>query len=314
MTDIKAIANRNSIVLKIDTSFFKTRSKTTYSWAYADYTVNTSGQYSDIVNLGVCYYTTNSNQVTYIPFDSTQMLHSSDYKTHSVTSTCVKVGDLTVKVRMVPTFPIFCLLEGLTSGTTYHIGGYYESSNSSKTPLGYSVVTTKPSRDTSETGLKFNDVNFNTDRIDTTEKENKATLMKNDLQQILPLVTDMFNDTTNVNFEYSPKITYESSNWYANSGMNFNCYSYNTSDIENLRSSTIHELEHNHFKSYINRFINNFSTEPKVIKFMEFVTDCERATWGQIQSHFYPIISSARYDYLDDYLVCMATDVDYLFE
>lgn len=49
------------------------------------------------------------------------------------------------------------------------------------------------------------------------------------------------------------------------------------------------------------------------IKFMEFATDCEGASWGQIYTHYYPNISSKRYDYVDDYLVAMATDVDYLF-
>ena len=76
MTDIKAIANRNSIVLKIDTSIFERKERPTYLLDRVEYTVSSSGQHSDITNLGVCYYTTNSNEVTYIPFDETQFLFS----------------------------------------------------------------------------------------------------------------------------------------------------------------------------------------------------------------------------------------------
>lgn len=312
MTDIKAIANRNSIVLKIDTSIFEKKERPIYLWSSVQYTVSSSGQHSDITNLGVCYYTTNSNEVTYIPFDETQFLYSNNNKTCIVYTTSVKVGNLSVKARTVPTFPIFCLLEGLTSGTTYHIGGYYESSDSTKTHLGYSTVTTKPSKDTSEIGLKFNEIQFSK-YIDNESKQQNAELMKNDLQEILPTVSNMFNDATDVNYEYTPTITYESSNWFADSEMYFNCNYYTSTDIENLRSSTIHELEHNYFLSYIDGIKSNFSTDSDVIKFMEFATDCEGATWGKIVSHYYPIISSARYDYLDDYLVCMATNIKYLF-
>jgi len=46
---------------------------------------------------------------------------------------------------------------------------------------------------------------------------------------------------------------------------------------------------------------------------MEFATDIEGARIGRIGNHYYPVISSTLYDYIDDYLVCMSLDVDYLF-
>lgn len=310
MTDIKAIANRTSVMLKIDMQhLFASSSYRIYYPPYAHYTLNASGDYSNMISMGVCYYTTDSNDVTYIPFDSTQFTltsgNNASYFSSNIES--VKVGNLSVKTRCIDKMPLMCLLEGLSPDTTYHISGYYENSDNSKHSLGYSTVTTKPSRDSEETGLVFNPAAISS--TVTSSHMEDALAMKDELDNnVLPLVSQMYDDCTNINYVWSPYVYYENSYWMANSGMYFNCFWYDN----NLRSVTIHELQHNYFKAGLVDS-GNYNTSENAIKFMEFATDCEGATWGRISNHYYPIISSETYDYLDDYLVCMATDVDYLF-
>lgn len=307
MTDIKAIANRTSIMLKIDMSALFARCSFQIIWPpFAHYVLNTSGEYSDIISMGVCYYTTDSNNVTYIPFDSTQFSISNDGTYFNGTIDSVTVGDLTVKSRAVPTVPLLCLLEGLSPNTTYRISGYYENSDNSKHAIGYSIVTTKPPRDSEETGVVFNPctISSTVDSSHATAAQNMKEELDNNM---LPVVARIYNDTTDVNRVWSPIVYYDTGNWMANSGMYFNCNYWDN----NLKSVTIHELQHNYFKTSINS--GEYETKPNAIKFMEFATDVEGATWGRISGHYYPIISSERYDYLDDYLICMATDVDYLF-
>lgn len=308
MTNVKAIANRNSIMFKIDTtSIFETATYSS-STKRVGFSFKTSGTYSDIKSLGICYYTTNSSNVTYIQFGSAHyriLSGSCDFPTEAAT-----IDNLSVKVRNQNTYPILCLLEGLQVNTTYHISAYYQTSDDTKHPIGYYTAKTKPAANTS---MVFNTTTISSNVPDTTSDQNRALQMKDTVEAVFPTVSKMFNDATNVDATYNPVIDYDSSNWIANSSMSFNSHSL-WWENENFRSVIIHELLHNHFISYIPSTSNGvFATNTNVIKFMEFATDCENATWGKISYHYYPIISSARYDYIDDYLVVMATDVDYLF-
>lgn len=313
MTGIKAIANRRSIVFKIDTTPFFSKRILRDSYPYdARYYVNESGGYSDIINMGVCYYTNDSNNVTYIPFDSTQFIpHTSGGKIEffECGNESVTVNNLTVKTRAVSSMPIMCLIEGLTPNTTYHVSGFYETSDNERHVISYSVVTTKPEAAEGYTGITFNPVtiSYSASNYNPTYAENSRAA----LEENLIVVKRMYDDATNVeNRTYSPTIMYTTNNVAANSNMEFNCKFGELSNVS--RTVIVHELQHNHFnpKGILS---GEHSTDSNVIKFMEFATDCEGATWGRLSSHYYPIISSESYDYIDDYLVCMATDVDYLF-
>lgn len=311
MTNLKAIANRNSIMLKVDTSIFNAG----ISWNGVSSTIyiylDNGSQFEDMDAFGVCYYTTNSNSVTYIPLSSNQIEKTTSWQGNVYYQVHCNVTDnnLTVGHRLTPTYPLFFLLQGLSANTTYHISGYY-SLNGTKTIIGYNTVKTKPARSTFFT---FGEVTFHSS---TTGHEANANETKAILDEALPKVAAIFNDCTDVSVNYNPVIKYDnSSNWAANSYMEFNCRSATEGNAG--RSVIIHELEHNHFGSKVNGS-HGYPNDANVIKFMEFATDCENAQWGVIgmsaaNFHCYPIISSARYGYVDDYLVCMATDVDYLF-
>lgn len=322
MTDIKAIANRTSIMLKIDMDFLHTSSivcqqgNISYEgvmhlagWYYV---IPDGSNLEGIVEFGIHYYTTDSSEVTEIPFNDV-LFKKNDSKAHYSGEACIfPIGcsnmesdshTVYLKVRDTPNHPLMCLVKGLVENTEYHIGYYYKDGNDTKTAGPYHTVQTKP---VSDTNIVFNTPVI-ADNIPSNYASNAATLSTN-LVEELSTVANIFKDTTNVNQTYSPTIVYSDSNFAANSYMEFNC-----SKIDpNLRSTIIHELQHNHFDSK-GTISGEFATSENVIKFMEFATDCEDATWGRISGHYYPIISSESYDYIDDYLVCMATDVDYLF-
>lgn len=295
-----AIANKTSVMYKYKFSIGTNGicNNISLSSSVVGYYFNTNYPVEEI---GVYYYTTNQANKTILPMS--KLTFNSLYlpvSTNSVTD-----GNITYKSRVVPTAPIFVLIKNLTENTTYHVGAYYKI-GTTYTYFNEAVVTTKPA---SNTALVFSRIDIDEDNIPPSHKTN-ATTYKTNLENILPVVIDIFNDATNVDYTYVATIRYDTYNWAADSGMNFNCITVDSGDT--LRSVIIHELEHNHFNSHMTQS-DYFSKYEYAIKFMEFATDCEGASWGQIYTHYYPNISSKRYDYVDDYLVAMATDVDYLF-
>lgn len=294
-----AIANKTSIMYKYKFSVGangKCERIVLYS-DYAKYYFNTDYPIDEI---GVYYYTTSQANKTILPMSDLDCRDLyTDVSVNSITN-----GNISYKCRLVRTAPIFVLIKGLTSNTTYHVGAYYKI-GTEYTYFNEVTVTTKAP---SNTALVFTSVDISSD-IPSTHTADAETY-KDNLEEILPVVTDIFNDATKVNNTYTATVAYDTNNWAANSGMYFNCNYMDSGG--SLRSTIIHELEHNHFIPHMMQS-DYFSKYEYVIKFMEFATDCEGASWGMIDDHYYPVISSARYDYVDDYLVAMATDVDYLF-
>lgn len=294
-----AIANKTSIMYKYKFSIGTGGicSNISLSSGVVGYYFNTN---YPIEEIGVYYYTTNQANKTILPMS--KLTFRGTYL--SVLTDSDTDGNITYKSRIVPTAPIFVLIKGLTENTTYHVGAYYKI-GTAYTYFNEEAVTTKPA---SDTALVFTRVDISTN-VPSSMQTNAKTYKAN-LENILPVVSSIFNDATNVNHSYVATVRYDTYNWAADSGMNFNCNSMDSGNT--LRSVIIHELEHNFFTSHMTQS-DYFSKYEYAIKFMEFATDCEGASWGQIYTHYYPNISSARYDYLDDYLVAMATDVDYLF-
>lgn len=294
-----AIANKTSIMYKYKFSVGTDDicSNISLSSSVAGYYFNTN---YPIEEIGVYYYTTNQSNKTILPMS--KLTFSNLYL--SVSANSITDGSITYKSRIVLTAPIFVLIKGLTENTTYHVGAYYKI-GTAYTYFNEETVTTKPA---SYTALIFTRVDIG-GSVPSSMQTNAETY-KTNLENILPVVIDIFNDATNVDYSYIATVTYDPYNWAADGGMNFNCNFMDSGDT--LRSVIIHELEHNHFIPHMMQS-DYLSKYEYAIKFMEFATDCEGASWGQIYTHYYPIISSARYDYVDDYLVAMATDVDYLF-
>ena len=87
----------------------------------------------------------------------------------------------------------------------------------------------------------------------------------------------------------------------AHSGMVFASYEPNISTV-------VHEMAHNVMYDRIDDRENEFARE-KIGKFMEFATNCEKASWRWQSAHNYPVISSAKYKDAYNYIVAAATQV-----
>lgn len=289
-----AIANRTTILYKLRFgSICETITEDTYAVNY----YFASGY--NVTEIGVYYYTTNVASKTRIPV--TEATYNDG--TYCNINTRIDKNDIiTSKVRLTPTYPIFFLITNVNPSTIYHIGGYCKLSDNSYYEWNEVTVTTR--------GDVTNNIIFNPVTTDvTSEHQEEADKYKAALDIAFPIVKAMFDDAAdNISNTFTPKVIWTSQN-YAAVGVNiFNCKFFSESEV--YRSTIVHEMEHGTFDGRTSS--GNFATDDIAIKFMEFATDCENAAWGQIAGHYYPIISSARYDYIDDYLVVMATDVDNL--
>lgn len=320
MTNINVISNRRSLMFKINMTFLDTtpeiqRGKTTYNgivYPEGTYYVLPSGsQYEDVEEFGICYYTTNVNDIIYIPFNTEMFLYHTDSenryggKIWILPCELKRENNLSIKVRETQNYPLFCLLEGLTEETTYHISAYYKKINEDKIILGYNTVTTKP-RETYK-------VTFSETTITTFPSafESQIQNCKNMMDDILPKTANMLNDCVEFtqDYNYNPTLYWQVGGAGAYSDMRFNGWYLDTED--DIRSITIHELEHNFYKGH-GSASGEFDNSENSIKFIEFATDIEGARIGRIGNHYYPVISSYKFDYLDDYLICMSSDTNFL--
>lgn len=87
----------------------------------------------------------------------------------------------------------------------------------------------------------------------------------------------------------------------AHSGMVFGYYTPNVKTV-------VHEMAHNVMYKLIDDRESEFARE-KIVKFMEFATGFEKASWRWQSGHNYPVISSATYSDAYNYIVAAATQV-----
>lgn len=290
-----AIANRTTILYKLRfNSICESIIASPYSHTVDYYFA--SGY--NVTEIGVYYYTTSAASKTRIPVTEAEY---NDGTYCNINIEIDKNDIITSKVRLTPTYPIFFLITNVNPSTTYHVGGYCKLLDNSYYEWNEVTVTTK--------GAVTNNLVFNPVRTDvSSEHQEEADRLKAILDVAFPIVKTMFDDAAdNVINTFTTTVVWSMADYAAVGVSTFNCRAF-SQDI--IRSTIIHEMEHAFFLGRTSS--GSFATDNLAVKFMEFATDCENASWGQIAAHYYPIISSARYDYIDDYLVVMATDVDNL--
>lgn len=217
------------------------------------------------------------------------------------------MGDRYKCIRYSPfepkTYPVRVMVMNLQASTGYNVRSYY-TLGETKTTYNEKSVTTMGGRST---------INFSTPQI---SDEARANVDADELQAYVDKVTQACNLTKEIftmfysglSVTITVKIEYDSGYWAAKAGQNQNRIDFNANyrseSLDSTRSVVIHELGHNFMKIDYNR--PSATYKDKMIKFMEFATDCPYATWRWLSKHCYPIISSARYNYIDDCLVTYA--------
>lgn len=298
-----ALANKHTIMYKIKFQMMQAVLDSVTKIGSSHFFYYFQSDASTVNEVGVYYYTTNSSDKTYLPISNCTFDTYNGTRRMYLPLAVNETTEIASKPRQNSTAPIFVLIKGLQANTAYHVGGYMKLGSTYREFMEVNI-STKP--ETSNTFI-FDDVIIN--NLVPENFMEAARSCKESLETDLPIVSAIFEDATNITAHYAPEIVYDENHWAANSAMKFNCYSGTVSG----ESQIIHELEHNLFVPYMEGSTELFSINENVLRFMEFATDCEGASWGQISDHYYPNISSQSYDYIDDYLVVMATDVDYLF-
>lgn len=298
-----AIATRTQILYKI--KFSDTLFDSMIMGGNVDPSVTYYFKSEDIfTEVGVYYYKHGTSTKTRIALS--EIVYSQD-QMHISTEAITSTAGIVYKGRKVPTAPILVIIQGLEQNTTYHVGAYYIKNG---TTADFNEVTVS-TRSIAEPAFTLNPATI--DSNISSEDLPRAQNYINTLSPILITVQSMFREATDVVREYENVVTYASTGGWAayvdgSARVMYNCGPQPSAEV--LRTIVIHELEHNHFNGGVSS--GEFTTYEKAIRFMELVTNCEGASWGRISSHYYPIISSARFDLLDDWLVVMATDVDNL--
>ena len=298
-----AIATRTQILYKI--KFSDTLFDSITMGGNVDPSVTYYFKSGDIfTEVGVYYYKHGTSAKTRIALS--EIVYSQD-QMHISTGAITSTAGIVYKGRKVPTAPILVIIQDLEQNTTYHVGAYYIKNG---TTADFNEVTVS-TRSIAEPAFTLNPATI--DSNISSEDLPRAQNYINTLSPILTTVQSMFREAADVAREYENVVTYASTGGWAayvdgSSRVMYNCGPQPSAEV--LRTIVIHELEHNHFNGRVSS--GEFATYEKAIRFMELVTDCEGASWGRISSHYYPIISSARFDLLDDWLVVMATDVDNL--
>ena len=300
-----AIATRTQILYKI--KFSDTLFDSITMGRNDDPSVTYNFKSGDVfTEVGIYYYKQGISTKTRIALSGIVYFQTSDgmyISTAAITST----SGIIYKGRKVPTAPILVIVQGLEQNTTYHVGAYYIKNG---TTVDFNEVTVS-TRSVAEPAFTLDPatVDTNLSSEDLPRAQNYVTT----ISPVLTTVQSMFREASDVVREYENVVTYASTGGWAayvdgSTKIMYNCGPQPNS--EQLRTIVIHELEHNHFNGRVES--GEFAIYEKAIRFMELATDCEGASWGRISSHYYPIISSAMFDILDDWLVVMATDVDNL--
>lgn len=202
------------------------------------------------------------------------------------------------------TFPCRIMITNLGAGQTYDIRSYYTNNG---TTTYYNQTSQKLL--TGRGNISFNTPTFtsaateNVSEDTLNEFKNKIVEAAAQTSEIFGMWYNNFNKTVDIIIDYDT-----SSNWAAKAGQDSNEVTFNshyTSETtDQIRSVLIHELGHVYMKIDNNNPKGTY--KDKIIKFMEFATDSPYAMWKWQGKHCYPIISSNRYQYVDDCLVVYA--------
>lgn len=196
--------------------------------------------------------------------------------------------------------PIRIVIKNLEEGTTYNIRSYYIKT-SSRFYWNSCTVTT----------LVSQNVHYECTEVTGGTEEENAQLLSNinkacDIYNSMtaftresPSSSDKLNSKTGGKFTATIiKDYWGDSGFVADSSMKFK---YPNASIGVI----CHEMAHNTMK----RLIDDTASEKaynEIVKFMEFATHCEGATWRWQSNHNYPVISSKDYQGVFNYLVAAA--------
>lgn len=199
-------------------------------------------------------------------------------------------------------YPIRVLIKNLMSGGVYNLRSYYTTDEGTNYYNDQTITLL-----TNGSTMHFSEPNISssaTENVSEQELQDFTNRCAESCNLVQEIYSMFFCDYTT---EIKLAIDYDSGgNWAAKAGGNnvtFNS-AYRSESVYGVRSVLVHEMAHNTmFKDFNNP---NPTYKDKIIKFMEFATNAPYAMWKWQSAHNYPVISSARYGFMDDCLVVAA--------
>lgn len=213
-------------------------------------------------------------------------------------------------------YPMRIVIKGLDANTSYDVRSYYVKNGSKSTFNSWTNHKTLPE----------SDITYECTSVSGGTSEQNSILL-----ETVNKACDIYNSMTSFNkSDYSDrsddylhsKLGGQFTATVGDPGGDAAAHSamvFAPSAIRRI-DTAIHEMAHNVMFSNLDTSIhyidsvdinasNRAAFDADVMKFMEFATHCEGAMWGWIGSHNYPVISSAAYNEVENYLVAAACQV-----
>lgn len=204
--------------------------------------------------------------------------------------------------------PVGCkvLIMGLNEETTYDVRSYIVI-NGTKTTYNSESAETFESTNTITYDTPVYDSDAPAENIQYWQEILEGT--PSALEDAVGCYNMFYTGSTD---HFSPSTRYDPvGKWAADSSMTFNSF-YTNENVGQVRSITVHELAHRHL--YKDRNEPEKGYKAYIMQFMEFATGCPKAIWRWMSGHNYPVISSARYSFIEDCLVATACQLIYTYD
>lgn len=184
-------------------------------------------------------------------------------------------------------YPCRVLVSGLEPQTSYEIESYYVVGGVERR-FNRTTFTTLVQNDSACDDIVWGTVN-------PVPEEERPAVMDRYSSGIGEMVR-VYNMFCPIGWHFTATLVWiPGAGWAADSGMYFNAA---TSQYDNIRSISTHEAAHN--------FLLQNVSDNENMRFMEFATGVSDSKWYWLAAHNYPVISSARYSFMDDCLVAAA--------
>lgn len=186
-------------------------------------------------------------------------------------------------------YPCRVLFTGLQTETSYDLESWFIK-NGNITYFNAQTVTTLP-----QSGVvSYDALSWDDRKVVPADKIDEVTTV---LVEALNEMCDIYNMFCPVEYSFTPVVYWDSTIiTTASSDMRYNgynCIKYG------VKSTAVHEMAHNLYNS-------GGGTAANKRRFMEFATSVESAKTKTLAGHFYPVISGAQFDYMDNCLVAAA--------
>ena len=193
--------------------------------------------------------------------------------------------------------PVRIVIRNLVDNTLYNVRSYYID-NGTTSYFNSCSPQTLPIQDITYVFTSVTGDGDSTEKNKLLDKINSACTIYNSMTSFKTSTASADSLRSSYGGSFTAKIDHSLAEG-ANSNMEFKSGTYTD------ESMIVHEMAHNLMYDEIDESYSQ-TAHDEIVKFMEFATHSENATWRWLGSHNYPVISSEDYWGVENYLVAAA--------